>query len=67
MGATKRKIKRQEKGLTLKEQESLLQDLENMIGVVIAQQEYLTSIGKLEECKKFTQEFLKDCQKEVKK
>ena len=38
-----------------------------MICVVMAQQEYLESIGKLEECKKFTQEFLKDCQKKDKK
>lgn len=53
--------------LTIKEQEGLLQDLENMICVVMAQQEYLNSIGKLEECKKFTAEFLKDCQKKDKK
>ena len=53
--------------LTKKEEDQLLDDLSSMIGLVIAQQEYLKSIGKFEESKVFVQKFLADMQKEEKK
>lgn len=51
-----------QKLLTEKEQEDLINDLTMLEAVLIAQQQYLLSIGKLEECKKFVQKFLKDLQ-----
>ena len=56
-----------QKGLTLKQQENLIQDLENMIAVNVAYKEYLESIGKFEECKEFTRNWLKKIQKEEEK
>lgn len=53
--------------LTKKEEEQVLDDLSSMIAVVIAQQEYLKSIGKLEESKVFVQKYLADMAKEKKK
>lgn len=53
--------------LTKKQEDQLLDDLSAMIGVVIAQQEYLKSIGKLEESKVFVQKYLADMAKEKKK
>lgn len=53
--------------LTKKEEDQLLDDLSSMIGLVIAQQEYLKSIGKLEESKVFVQKFIADLQNEVSK
>lgn len=50
--------------LTLEQQDVLLDDLESLLAIIMAQQEYLKSIGKLEECKEFTREFLKAPQEE---
>lgn len=58
--------------LTKKEEDQLLDDLSMMTAVVVAQQQYLASIGKLEESKKYVQKFIADLQnkdliKEIKK
>ena len=50
--------------LTNKEVNQLLDDFSSMVAVVIAQQEYLKSIGKLEESKAFVQKYLADMAKE---
>lgn len=56
-----------EKGLTLKEQDQLINDLLMFEAVVIAQQQYLMSIGKFEEAKKYVKDYLKDLQKKSEK
>lgn len=48
--------------LTRKEENQLLDDLSMMTAVVVAQQQYLASIGKLEEAKKYVQKFIADLQ-----
>ena len=53
--------------LTKKQEHQLLDDFSSMVAVVIAQQEYLKSIGKLEESKVFVQKYLADMAKEKKK
>lgn len=53
--------------LTKKQEDQLLDDFSSMVAVVIAQQEYLKSIGKLEESKVFVQKYLADMAKEKKK
>jgi len=54
--------------LTRKEEDQLIDDLSMMTAVVIAQQQYLASIGKLEESKKYVQKFIADLQnKDLKK
>lgn len=50
--------------LTKKEEEQVLYDLSSMIAVVLAQEEYLKSIGKLEESKIFVRKYLADMAKE---
>lgn len=57
--------KKASKSLTIKEQEQLLQDLTNMIAMVLAQQEYLKSIGKFEESKEFVKDYLEKAAREV--
>lgn len=53
--------------LTKKEEDQMLDDLSSMIAVVIAQQEYLKSIGKFEESKVFVQKYLADLKEKAEK
>ncbi|MBO7713192.1 MAG: hypothetical protein J6S85_06450 [Methanobrevibacter sp.] len=52
------KCEKLEESLTLEEQNQLLEDLMFMEALVIANQEYLKSIGKFDESKKFIMKFL---------
>ena len=55
---TIRKFKRKDDRLTKQQEEQLLQDTTDMIVLVLAHREYVKSIGKEEECKKFVQKFV---------
>lgn len=50
------------KNLTEKEEKQLLDDLSMMTAIVIAQQQYLVSIGKLKEGQKYVQKFIAELQ-----
>lgn len=60
-----RKFKKKNKGLTLEQQESLMQDLTDMIVLVLAHQKYVKSIGKEEESKAFIKKFVDEARDEA--
>ena len=57
-------MKKEQEGLTEKEQEELLNDNTMLMAVLIAQQQYLLKIGKLAESKKFVRNYLNNMGKE---
>lgn len=57
---SKRKFKRQNESLTIKQQEDLMQDVTDLIVLVLAHREYVKSIGKEEEAKDFVTKFVAD-------
>ncbi len=61
------KSKRKNEGLTLKQQEQMLQDLTNMIALVCAYKKFVDEKGLSDEAKDFISNFIKEASREVKK
>lgn len=61
------KSKKCSKGLTIKQQDQMLQDLTDMTALVVAYSKFVESKGLKEEAKEFIKNFLADAAREVKK
>lgn len=61
------KSKKCSKGLTIKQQETLLQDLTNMTALVVAYQKFVEEKGILKEAKEFIKKFIEEASRKVKK